>query len=215
MERLIHWEYATAFSAHEAAYLILGTDPASGTAENDQLVRPILDRMADAYNEALTDYYFDWERGFVHATEALRERDRAGLESEEMARLVQLCRERNDATQFMRWFKSENSEFHRQTFSRAEIQRWIAENQLPAKYQFSGPSVVPSESDKPLITRERNTLLSIIAVLCKEARLDYKSPAKTAGLIQHAADQLGFNIGETTIEGHLKKIPAALAGRTK
>lgn len=69
--------------------------------------------------------------------------------------------------------------------------------------------------DKPLITRERDTLLSIIAVLCKEARLDYNRSAKTAGLIQSLADGMGVSIGETTIEGHLKKIPDALRTRTK
>lgn len=70
-----------------------------------------------------------------------------------------------------------------------------------------------ANADKPLGKRERDTLLSIIAALCKEAKLDYSKPAKTAGLIQSTAIGMGISIGETTIENHLKKIPNALATR--
>lgn len=68
---------------------------------------------------------------------------------------------------------------------------------------------------KPLTTRERDTLLCIIGTLCKEAKLDYTTPAKTAGLIQSTAEKMGISIGETTIEGHLKKVKNALATRMK
>ena len=69
--------------------------------------------------------------------------------------------------------------------------------------------------EKPLSNRERNTLLTIVAVLCNEAKIDYTKHAKTAGLIQSTAAGMGLSIGETTIEGHLKKIPDALATRMK
>lgn len=67
--------------------------------------------------------------------------------------------------------------------------------------------------EKFLGNRERDSLLTIIAVLCKEAKLDTAKHAKTAGLIQGAAAQMGVSIGETTIENHLKKIPDALSNR--
>ncbi|QIL78590.1 hypothetical protein G7047_00635 [Diaphorobacter sp. HDW4A] len=70
-------------------------------------------------------------------------------------------------------------------------------------------------SDMPLSTRERNTLLSIIAVLSKEAKIDYSRPAKAASLIKDLTIQLGLNVGESTIEGHLKRIPDALEARMK
>lgn len=70
-------------------------------------------------------------------------------------------------------------------------------------------------SDKPLLNRERDTLLTIIAALCKDAGYDHTKHAKTAGLIQSTAVKMGVSIGETTIENHLKKIPDALAGRMK
>lgn len=70
-------------------------------------------------------------------------------------------------------------------------------------------------SDKPITTKEKNTLLIIIAALCKEAKIDYAKASKTASLIQGVADRMGVSIGETTIEGYLKKIPDALGSRTK
>lgn len=69
--------------------------------------------------------------------------------------------------------------------------------------------------EKPLGNRERDSLLTIIAALCNEAKLDYTKHAKTAGMIQSTAAGMGLSIGESTIEGHLKKIPNALAGRMK
>jgi len=70
-------------------------------------------------------------------------------------------------------------------------------------------------AEKPLTNKERNTLLTIIAALCKEAKIDYTKPAKAAGLIQSTAALMQVSIGETTIEGYLKKIPDALATRMK
>lgn len=70
-------------------------------------------------------------------------------------------------------------------------------------------------TETPLSTKERNTLLTIIAVLCNECKLDYSKHAKTAGLIQGAAQFMKISIGETTIENHLKKIPDALGTRTR
>ena len=94
----------------------------------------------------------------------------------------------------------------------ADVIAWakLKQLKLPAQFLEAAESV-----EKPVSTRERNTLLIIIAVLCKEAKLDYTKPAKTAGLIQGAAAGMGVSIGESTIEGHLKKIPDALGSRTR
>lgn len=90
----------------------------------------------------------------------------------------------------------------------AHIQAWFDE----AGVSF-GKTTAPEE--KPLATRERNTLLAIIAALCKEAKIDYAKHSKAAGMIQHTATGMGLQIGETTIERHLKKIPDALESRMK
>lgn len=67
-----------------------------------------------------------------------------------------------------------------------------------------------STTDKPLSSKERISLLKIIAVLCKEAKLDYKTHSKTAGFIAGKATEVGIGIGETTIENYLKEIKNVL-----
>jgi hypothetical protein len=93
-------------------------------------------------------------------------------------------------------------------------------------YALQGPTLLPPApavaegasaalaQDRPLSTVERNILLVMIAAACKEASLDYTKPAKTAGVIIGLAAQLGAIIGETTVEGHLKRIPQAIEART-
>ena len=63
--------------------------------------------------------------------------------------------------------------------------------------------------------RERETLLIVIAALAKEAKIDITKTSKTGELIASFTQQLGANIGATTIETHLKKIPQALQSRAK
>jgi hypothetical protein len=87
-----------------------------------------------------------------------------------------------------------------------EIARYEAKYGNEAEYQ---------KPAKPLATRERDTLLTIIAILCKDAKVPFEKPAKAAGMIQSTAATMGLSIGETTIEGHLKKIPDALATRMR
>ena len=70
-------------------------------------------------------------------------------------------------------------------------------------------------SQKPLSTVERNILLTMVAALCFGAKIDYKKHAKAAGLIKDLVVGIGANVGETTIEGHVKRIPEALEARMK
>ena len=76
-------------------------------------------------------------------------------------------------------------------------------------------SVSPENTEKPLETRERNTLLAIIAVLCNDAKIDYTKPSKAADYIQSTADKMGISTSKRGIEEHLKKITDAVATRMK
>jgi hypothetical protein len=84
----------------------------------------------------------------------------------------------------------------------AELQRLVRTITVPA-------------GERLLETRERNTLLSIIVVLCGQAGYDIAKHAKTAGLIQDAASAMGIALGESTIEGHLRKAKEAVGTRMK
>jgi hypothetical protein len=92
---------------------------------------------------------------------------------------------------------------------KAECEKLFLENMIMR--QGFAPQEKPE--DPPLRTRERNTLLSIIAILCGEAKYDYTRPAKVASLIKKKAEEMGLTIGESTIESHLKRIPDALEVR--
>ena len=73
-------------------------------------------------------------------------------------------------------------------------------------------------SDRPVSTRERDTLLTIIAVLAKAAKVpldDYSKPGKAAGYIEGLTDEFGAHVSKRAIEEHLKKIADALRVRLK
>jgi hypothetical protein len=76
----------------------------------------------------------------------------------------------------------------------------------------------PAVSDFPadereLSTRERNTLLALIGVLCEEAKIDYRKPSAAANAILSRCAASGVKLGETTIEEKLKLVPAAMEAR--
>jgi hypothetical protein len=78
---------------------------------------------------------------------------------------------------------------------------------------FEAQWTEPAAEEKPLGTRERNSLLSIIAVLCEAHGYEVARAAKTAVAIRESAELAGIDIGETTIEKHLKMIPDVVRRR--
>jgi hypothetical protein len=70
-------------------------------------------------------------------------------------------------------------------------------------------------TEKPLSTRERDTLLTIIAALAREAKIKVDLPGRAAIFIEGLTDSMGTHVSKRAIEEHLKKIPDALATRMK
>lgn len=70
-----------------------------------------------------------------------------------------------------------------------------------------------NEGDKPLLKRERDTLLTIIAALVKNSGHDTLSTGKIAGFISGLTDELGAHVSKRAVEDHLKEIPGALEVR--
>ena len=60
----------------------------------------------------------------------------------------------------------------------------------------------------------KHTYLLILAVLFKEAKIDFNSRG-TAGLIAHATEELGSPVSEQTVRNVLKDIPEAIEYRRK
>jgi hypothetical protein len=59
------------------------------------------------------------------------------------------------------------------------------------------------------------TLLTIIAALAKQAKIDVNAPGKAALTIEGWTTEIEAHVSKRAIEEHLKKIPDALATRLK
>lgn len=73
---------------------------------------------------------------------------------------------------------------------------------------------VPTNIEKPLSPTERNTLLVIIAALCKKSNIAHQART-SAGEVARLIDDIGSSVSDETIRKALKQIPDALARRGK
>lgn len=97
---------------------------------------------------------------------------------------------------------------------------WAVDQGLSLPMEFPRPGrtaqEVPQTVNAPLAeltTKERTTLLVIIAALAARAKLDINAPSTAARAIVASADDLGVKVGERTVEEVLKDIPDALERR--
>jgi hypothetical protein len=68
--------------------------------------------------------------------------------------------------------------------------------------------------DRPIHTRQRRTLLTVIAALCSQSGIDYDARG-AAQRIKRATELLGAPIDDGTLDSILKEIPDALETRMK
>jgi len=68
--------------------------------------------------------------------------------------------------------------------------------------------------DRPLHTRQRRTLLTVIAALCSQAGVEHDARG-AAQRIKRATELIGAPIDDGTIDSILKEIPDALESRMK
>ena len=69
--------------------------------------------------------------------------------------------------------------------------------------------------DKPLGQRERTTLLTIIAALAKEAKVDVSKPVKSGQIISALIAAIGYEVAPNTVAGHLRTLRKTLFGETR
>lgn len=72
----------------------------------------------------------------------------------------------------------------------------------------------PTKADKPLSTTERNSLLVMIAALCKKAGIDHQKRG-SAPMIVKMADEIGVPLDAGTVLTALKQIPDAVGARQR
>ena len=133
--------------------------------------------------------------------------------------------ERTEAESLLNRYKEQRKEFLEKQRTRPAKDNYYPAGGLPKdavivvrtealrvfEQSVNGPSVL---LDKPLTTTERNSLLTIIAALCKYEGLDPQVRG-AAQRIMEMTDDLGAHVDDETIRKHLAKIPDALETRMK
>lgn len=210
MESLGHWDYVETLGDVQIAHLVLGIDP-TGMSTVDQRAALVLDRIR---SDAATGRHNAWLTctgySFDDDADPLPE---AGIESLQVKQALAWYHEgrETDAMSAIERYLKEPIEYA--LFGRGEIAEWLARNKLKSVYEFM--PTVPGQQGKrhstgDVGTKERNTLLTIIGVLCEQAKLDITHHSKAAGVIAAWGASSGISIGETTVEEHLKKARAAM-----
>ncbi len=82
-------------------------------------------------------------------------------------------------------------------------------------YKRNEPKSLTKVNDKPLSSKERNTLLVIIAALAKEAKIDLSKPSKAGEQIANLTERFGTPVDHSTIEQKIKQIADAIESRAK
>jgi hypothetical protein len=207
------WDFATDFTGIQAASLVAGVDPAQYEIAREK-VAPVLDRISRSY-ELARGYYRDVY--MADTSDLDPDLPNEALESIGMRRKVGQVTNRAEEVRFAEWLLEDASDFEQQRFSRTQLADWLDAIGLTSVYPFNPPmpNIKSSPLDEPLDTKERRTLLTIIAALCKDAKVPYEKPTAAAGMIQSTAAKMGVSIGLTTIKNHLKTIPDALETRMK
>jgi hypothetical protein len=98
-------------------------------------------------------------------------------------------------------------------FLLTEVARFEAAVSAPSDVGIPSSSSSPRKAEMELGTRERHTLLTMIAALSSMAKLELDKPSKAAEAIANGAQLCGITLSKRTVEEKLKLVPGALAAR--
>lgn len=216
MDDLSHYDLFSVFTLQEAAYLAAGVEPRS--FERNARGETILEAMRHGLRGTMCwldrSLVADENCGFPPwALLPTEVRDKLNTDGQQFA----------DKEAFAEWIKARRTQYKNESkvgIDRAELGRWFKAKGLgyQPRYPFTpGPSesLVVAPPDQPLLTRERNTYLTIIAVIAKMASLDLDQPSKAAEQVTNAAASQGITLALRTVAEKLKLVPDALEARSK
>ncbi len=170
MAELAHWEFATNFTAAEAAALIIGVDPATASKEDLARTSPVLARMADCYRMAVLSSLSMLNRSEEETADSVF--PPGALVSITMDRLVRAALEETAETSLNDWLEGPDAAFDEQQFSRGALYSWLRETGRGSVYIFYRPPPSPTSAatitaaaDGLVGVRERSTYLNIIGGL--------------------------------------------------
>jgi hypothetical protein len=100
-------------------------------------------------------------------------------------------------------------------FNVEQIESMVNESIKGHKHPFSVTHRIAQKPDQPLDTKERNTLLIIIAALAKEAKIPLDKHDKAGKIIAGLTERLGAPVSDDAIASKIKLIPNALESRSR
>jgi hypothetical protein len=162
MNQLSKWDMAEFFTAVDIAALILGLD--SNFDDDPSKLRPAIQRVVNAYESALSEIIFDLD---IEGVTRPPDDTNTYLFSK---RLMYATNYNGAPGEWDRavygWIlNNDESSIEHQTFSRAEICRWINATGISSIYSFKkadSKNKSPDILEKPLNQKEKNTMLKII-----------------------------------------------------
>lgn len=229
---LSHWHLSLSYTAREAAWLAIGCDPytpaedpwSEAKAAKIRTEIEAAGKRADLAIEGDTIFMSDDEKSDKNNLDASAVIERLSnahryLVSEELTRRCALRRYGTDLPE------CEDSHY-----SAAALALWFARNGYSPEFDFQAKATRETQagaktikgnestengpSEKPLIQRERDSLLCMIAALANVANVDISKPSKTAQLIERQFEMMGAKaVAARTIEEHLKRAAAAIERR--
>jgi hypothetical protein len=182
------------------------------TPKKDQLWSIEIEGLILRYNTA---YQSNWLSQSLEISSDIAE----NLSNEEIRQRSKEFEEKDDddlskreklvAEELKNWAYEENHEFDMQKFSREELGRWINENNFRSQYDFikSAKQISPTKSSSA-VTKERNTLLLLIGVLCHTLQVGPDHNAATK--ILRMVEKLGLTLSDDTIREKIREAAAAI-----
>lgn len=160
MDDFSDWVFVRNFIAYDASFLIKGIDPSNNTTNIN--ANHIIERMKDDYKHAIDNFTFELiiEPSLNNGSFKSEDYDwhkheiidrKITLFSIEMDNLKNKF-DYGDEISIIDWLNSTESEFKHQRFSREELSRWIADNNLVSKYEFTQKQYTKVIDDQPIYT---------------------------------------------------------------
>ena len=201
MTDISKWDFATTFTAHQAAALILGLEP---NESSESQIQPVLESMNDCYSIAVSYRLTVSNPGMKQAIPPP-----SMLECSEMLLIDSYVTSGViESSSFLKWLESDDSAFDQQTFTREQLTRWLKAISMPSKYIFISKkkdAADAQELERPLGTSERNTLLKLVIGMAIQG-YRYNPDDSKSGVpkeIESDLDKLAISVSDDTVRKYL------------
>lgn len=146
MTELSHWDFADQFSAHEAAALIAGIDPAQ-IGYHRPILEPVLKRMEADYENARSSLYLliaevPLDKSIAYPLPGVL--SPTEFKFKYTVYLSNKRRGKEGHADLEDWMEAAKGRFSEMTYWRTDIAEWLASNGFLSKYAFNRASAKKS-----------------------------------------------------------------------